>query len=294
MAEAQLLNWRASSKGLIYPKFEDSNIISLDQAWEKITGETKKGVQLDELLTLMKQCDTQFHGGVDWGHTHYAALTVLGVLPTFSIFVDTLAVPGLETHEFCEAAIPFQLNYGVKAWYCDNSQPASIKTFKRVVGARCPSFDKDVEAGIDAVRSQIVTTMGHRKLYVLDIPQNEFLIECFRSHHFVLDATGEPTKKRADDEWADVMDTVRYLGQNLFSTKGPRPMMGVSTPTSASDAITKPDVEKMKQESLNDELKEMVKQANQDLMKQKVTELTGGQTAPGANVKKKGGLFWSI
>ena len=294
MAEAQILNWKASSKGLLYPKFEDINIISIDKAWEMITGNEVKNVQLDDLIALMKQSETQFNGGVDWGHTHNAALTVLGVLPTgYSIFVDMLAVPGLETHEFCEAAIPYQEKYGVRNWYCDNSQPAAIKTFKRIVGAKCPDFVKDVEAGIDAIRSQIVTTTGYRKLYVLDIPQNEFLIDMFRSHHFILDAVGNPTKKRADDEWADVGDTVRYLGQNLFQVKGNKPGIAVSTSTSHLEAVHKPNIDAMKQKNEVEEIKKAIQEANEGLMKNKVSELTGG-TDSGPSVKKKGGLFWAI
>jgi|GEM_PF-2184647 len=291
MAEAQLLNWKASSKGMVYPKFSDENIISLSKAYEMIMGEEKQ-VTFQELIEVMIQAECQFYGGVDWGFTHNAALSIVGVLPSgHSIFVDMLAVPGLETHEFCEAAIPFQEKYGVKAWYCDNSQPAAIKTFKRTVGARCPEFKKDVAAGIDSVRGQLVTTSGNRKLFVLDVQQNEFMIDGFRSHHFTVDATGEPTKHRADDEWADIMDGVRYIGQNIYATKGGKPIMTISD---ANSKPAKAPVSRSEQaQTYTTQAEKESAIANANLMKDKIANLASEGSA-GGTVQKKGGLFWSL
>ncbi len=281
LAEAQLMCWRPSTKGLIYPRFTNDNIISIDSVWEMLTGDKEKNVQLNDLILKMRECDTKFYGGVDWGHTHLAAFSVVGVIPTGqSILMESVGVPGLETHEFCELAIPFQEKYGVLKWFCDNSQPAAIKTFKRVVGASCPDFTKDVMGGIGAVRSQILTTAGYRRFYVLDIPENEFVIEGFRSHHFVLDALGNPTQKRADDEWADVMDGIRYIGQNLYN-RGGKVMMVTSTASSAAEGRPKSDIKD-----------EQVRVVNEQKMKEQITAKIG--EAPVPTVKKKGGLHWSF
>jgi hypothetical protein len=97
--------------------------------------------------------------------------------------------------------------------------PGNIKTFKRN-GMPCPDFRKDVQAGINAVRSKIVDGHNKRWLRVLDTPENQKAIQGFKVHHFVLDMAGNVTTTPDDEEYADVMDTIRYVGQNEFPVEG--------------------------------------------------------------------------
>src|SRR5205807_160032 len=71
MGEAQLMCWKPSSKGLVYPRFETTintgNVITLEKAYETLFGETKKKVNELELLLAMHNLGINFYAGVDWG-----------------------------------------------------------------------------------------------------------------------------------------------------------------------------------------------------------------------------------
>jgi hypothetical protein len=133
--------------------------------------------------------------------------------------------------------------------------------------------------GIEAIRSQIVTTSGVRKLLVLNTEENQKLIQGFKVHHFKLDARGNPTTTPDDEEYADIMDCVRYVGQNIYSTgKGHKTFVAVAD---ENPPITPNDVAKE------------VEEANKNLMLGKISELTGGMGG-GKIGGKKGKIVWGI
>jgi len=220
MAEAQLMCWRPSTKGLVYPRFDSiKNVLSIDAAFELLTGQKTSGATHDQFIEYLKSTETRFFCGTDWGYLHEATIVVMAITSSgYSFIVDTFGSPGLELHDFKIIALTYQQKYGISKWFYDQANPGNIKTFVSA-GMKGPEFTKDIFAGIEAIRSQIVDTMGRRMLFVLDTEPNQKIIMGFKVHHFKLDNAGNPTKAPDDEEYADVMDALRYIGQNVHGPK---------------------------------------------------------------------------
>jgi hypothetical protein len=274
MAEAQLMCWKPSSKGLVYPRFDThKNVLSVDQALELLTGDKVSGASFDELIQTLKKLEARFYAGVDWGYTHEATIVVMAVTSSgYSLIVETFGSPGLEIHDFKMLGLRFQEKYGISKWFYDQASPSNIKTFTKA-GMKGPEFTKDVLGGIEAIRSQIVDTMGQRRLFVINTEENRKIIQGFKVHHFKLDNAGNPTKHPDDEEFADVMDSLRYIGQNVHGPKNSNKIIiGSDNPQEGRQHPT------------------MAEQLSQEI-RVRVVE-TGVKTEE--TVKKKRGLIWDM
>jgi hypothetical protein len=102
-AEAQLMCWKPSSKGMVYPRFEATidtgNVISLEKAWETLVGEAPRKSHLTDidLLFKMQTLGIRFFAGVDWGYTHDFVIVIFALMPNGDIWiVDCYSQDGLE------------------------------------------------------------------------------------------------------------------------------------------------------------------------------------------------------
>jgi hypothetical protein len=225
MAEAQLLCWKPTSIGLVYPRFNEEagvgNVLTLEEAYEQFTGDkAPPHLYREDLVELFHQHGIPFYCGADWGFRHAFAIIVGAVLPSGDFWLfETLAITGLEFPDMMKYAMQIRDKYKPKKWFCDTAQPMFIKSFRKAK-MPCKDFKKDVMGGISSIRGQIVDASNRRRLKVLKTEDNQFLINGFRNHHFKLDAQGIPTQEPDDEEFADVLDSLRYMGQNLFASKG--------------------------------------------------------------------------
>lgn len=232
LAEAQLMCWKPSSQGMVYPRFLDkpdgtANTYSIAQAWEEFTGEkAPNGLTLIDLIVRMQQRGIRFYCGVDWGSTHAFAITVSAPMPNKQWWlIDAYSVPGLEFEQMMDLAMSVRDLYKPVKWFADNSAPMFIKAFKKN-RMPCPEFTKDVQGGIESVRGQIINAKGSRFLKVIKHDRTVLLTRMFAEHCFKLDTLGNLTKDPDDGEFADIADTTRYQGQNLFKPRG-----GVASPS---------------------------------------------------------------
>lgn len=232
-AEAQLMCWKPSSKGMVYPRFENSmtngNVISLEQAWETLIGEKpyKSHVTDIDLLYQMQTAGIRFFAGVDWGYTHDFVIVIFAMIPNGEIWiVDCYSQSGLEFSDCLSIAITYRDKYKVERWFCDQAMPSHIKSFNKN-HMKSPEFTKDVMGGIESLRSKIVDSYGRRYLKVLNIDTCKKIVLAFLKHHFKLD-NGVPTLVPDDTPGvSDQADAMRYVGQNLFPVKGPsKPLVG--------------------------------------------------------------------
>ena len=77
--------------------------------------------------------------------------------------------------------------------------------------------------GIGSVRSKIVTATGQRLMKVLETDNNKKVRTALLKHRFVLDGQGQVTSTPDDTPGiADICDSLRYLGQNMFPISGPK------------------------------------------------------------------------
>ena len=73
MADAQLLCNKPSSSGLVYPRFDEvQNVLSVQEAWEKISG-LDTPCDFNKLRQYLLDLGVTFIGGGDWGFTDYTA-----------------------------------------------------------------------------------------------------------------------------------------------------------------------------------------------------------------------------
>jgi hypothetical protein len=239
MGEAQLMCWKPSTKGLVYPRFEGTvdggNVISIKKAIETLLGDDPQqtarelGVRIPakpteaDLLTIMKALKIDFYAGIDWGYTHDFVIVIFAKLPNGEFWVmDCYSAAGLEFSDCLEIAKNYRDKYQPNKWFADQAMPSHIKSFNKN-GMKCPSFKKDVMGGIEALRSKIVDGNGRRFLKVLFTDNNQKVILAFQKHHFKLDQAGNPTLEPDDTPGtSDQADAMRYVGQCLFPVKGPQ------------------------------------------------------------------------
>lgn len=224
LAEAQLMCWKPSSAGMVYPRFMnkdvEGNTLTLGQAWEAFMGEkAPQGLTLPILVEYLHKKGVRFYCGTDWGFRHAFAITVSCIMPSGEWWlVDTYSVPGLEFEQMMDLAKTVRNIYKPKKWFCDTAQPMFIKAFKNNK-MPCAEFKKDVMGGISAVRGQIVDASNRRRMKVIRHERNEWLLKMFAEHCFLLDSNGNLTQEPDDSEVADVADSLRYMAQNLFASK---------------------------------------------------------------------------
>lgn len=287
MAEAQLLCLKPSSTGLVYPRFDDSegeNVLTLNQAWKSFHGtEPDFEVTLTDLIDVFKKKGIRFYVGGDWGFRHAYALIAAAILPSGDFWIfETLAIPGLEFEEMIKYAEYFRDKYRPAKWFMDTAQPMFIKGFRKR-GMPCKDFKKDVLGGIEAIRGQIVDASNRRRLKILKTTENQFLVDGFNKHHFITDAAGNVTQTPDDEMHSDVLDSTRYLGQNLFEPKK-------KLSAGASNPILQADKEKKRLEMYRNSPEKLYS----DTIMNKISSLTAEtiETAKGTN--DTGTVIWDF
>lgn len=281
IAEAELMCWKPGSEGLVYPRYSDKvdkgNVISLKKAYETLIGSTAPAhISKEALYAIFKSLDIPIYCGVDWGFTHDAVILVMARIPNGEVWIiDCFSSPKLEIQDLLPVAINFRDKHVPRKWYCDQNMPAYIKAFVRN-GMACPKFTKDVAGGIGAVRSKIMTAMNERLLKVLDTPDTKKVRTAIMKHRFLLDGQGQVTQTPDDEPGtADICDSLRYLGQNMFPISGPqRPSITTTNP----DEVNLPPEQKHTPEQ-------------HELMRKELAKVIGGPVSTGG-VSKRGGFHW--
>lgn len=282
IAEAQLMCWKPGSEGLVYPRFNTTpgkgNVLTIKQVYEKIFGPTQKNyISEVELLYEMQKAEIPFYAGVDWGFTHDSVILVVTMLPTGEVIVfDCFAAPGLEFSDVLNTAMAYRDKYKMAKWFVDQAMPSSIKSFNKN-GMKCPPFKKDVLGGIDAIRSKIIDSTGKRMLYIMDTPNTKKVISAITKHRFILDGQGNLTLQPDDERGvADICDSLRYIGQNLFPVRGTQKISQTWTDVHLMDPVGNPNPE------------------NNELMKQEIAKRLGDDGTVRITTGKKGGFHFNF
>jgi len=245
-AEAQLMCWKPGSTGLVYPRLVTTqnidpnvtNVISIRQAYKILTNKDFAGATEEMLLLEIKKNKIDINAGVDWGFTHEASIGITAHPMDEAWLLDCFSAPGMEFSDIFEVAQKFRDKYEPSKWWVDQARPEYMVTFNKD-GMKCPKFTKDVIGGISAVRAKIVDGTGRRKLKIIATENNKKWISALSKHKFILDSSGEPTDKPADEPGiADIADMTRYIAQNKFPVKGAgRLSHAVSEPKTTAEQV---------------------------------------------------------
>jgi hypothetical protein len=284
VAESELLCWKVGSAGLVYPRYidktKDGNVISIKQAYETLIGNTAPSTtDINSIYSILKSLGIPVYCGVDWGHTHDAVILAMAKIPNGEVWIiDCFASPRLEIQDLVPVAVNFKEKYNVMKWYCDTSAPAYIKAFVRN-GCPCPKFTKDVMGGIGSVRSKIMTATGQRLLKILETDSTKKVRTAIMKHRFLLDGQGQVTSTPDDTPGvADIADSLRYLGQNMFPVSGPqRPNITAMDPSIAAN--------------IPEEQRHTTEQ--HEMMAKELAKAIGGPVSKGGS-GKRGGFTWNM
>lgn len=298
MAAAQLLCKKPSSAGLVYPRFNSGNQLSIEDAYLKINGEPRPGITLEEFKDYLHSINTTFIGGMDFGFTDFTSMVVLAVLPNGEvILVDSYLADKLELDDIVKAGVELNNTWAVSRWYVDQAYPAYVKTLKRA-GLSVPEFKKVVQDGISAVQFKICDSQGVRKFFILEQPNTHHIPDCFSSYSWSKDRKGDPIEgvPHHDDEYiSDVMDSIRYPMQVLFSKSGKKPIVSGSAatikpqPTISPVKNTESVVATIGGEKEKDQ---MNRQVADYVFKQTGVSISGAKDLAGTKTGKKK-VFWT-
>ena len=296
MAEAQLLCNKPSTSGLVYPRFDElKNVLTVRQAMQKLLGEDTDIDNFEYLKDYLKNLGIPIIGGGDWGWTDYTVLVVIALLPGGEAWLlDCFIEDHLELDDIVKYGSEMQNEWDVDKWYVDQNYPAYLKKLRKAqkdgpgggAGWTVPKFKKVVEDGITALQSKIVDSDNVRRFYVLDTPNNRFVIDSFGEYRWALDGKGEVIEGKPfhdKDGVADTMDAIRYPAQNVFM-KG----KGGHFAMTGKNA-NKPEKTKVPTQS---SLQEQAKTVNNKIMQDKINSLATKKTSqPKSKGKKK--IFWA-
>jgi hypothetical protein len=278
MGEAQLLCNKPSSSGLVYPRFSIiDNSISINEAYEYLSGEKESSRSLTELIEYMHNLGIEFYGAADWGNTDETSLGIFAKLAGgMTWLIDLLSAPDMEIPEIKEKVKDFTEMYKIKRWFCDSNYPAYIKMLKRTdtIYGKIPAVGvkKGVESvidGITCVQSRIVDANNSRHFRILKHQSTERVFDAFETYKWKLDGKGNPIDGKPEhgkDGVADIMDMIRYYFFSMFG-KG-------------KNVLFSYDLENSNQQPTN--------------LKNKITELTGKTNSGIKKSSKNKGLVWDI
>lgn len=285
VAEAELMCWKPGTAGLVYPRYvdkgtENGNLITVTQAYEALIGGTAPPrITEHNIYAIIKQLDLPIYCAVDWGFEHDAVILVSVKVPNGEVWIiDCFSSPQLEIQDLLKVAISFKERFGPRKWYCDSASPGNIKSFVRN-GMPCPKFTKDVQGGIGAVRGKIITADGRRMLKILEIDNTKKVRTAIMKHRFLLDGQGHVTTTPDNDAGvADICDSLRYLGQNIFPLSGTqRPSITGADPNAPSQI---PDTQKHTPEQ-------------HEIMQKELDRALGKATSKGGT-GKRGSFHWNF
>ncbi len=227
-AKAQLLCWKPSSEGLIYPNFSrDIHMKTAAQMAEIIDGEEREvSFSKADLIALLKDRGARFVAGIDHGFSHNFVVIVGAIIGGRLFIIDVFSQAELEISqkvEICRDKV--KAIYDPDVW-ADTEAPGDNKTLKREAKLKIKEWVKakgSVVDGISIIRWLLMPAMGRpdeAKLFLLRGDDGcELLGTRMTNYHWLTDAAGRLTQD-PDDEEDDELDALRYIGLNTFAPKG--------------------------------------------------------------------------
>ena len=142
-AQAQLLCWKPSREGMVYPRLSRKlHLVTAAQIAETMTGnQYPSNFGKADLLRLLKEHDVTFYAGVDHGFNHCFA-GVLGVRWANHMFIiDAFEVPGLELDGKIKI-LDARFKQFEPAIFADTSHPGDNKSIGRLGGFNMRNWKK--------------------------------------------------------------------------------------------------------------------------------------------------------
>lgn len=146
-------------------------------------------------------------GGVDWGFTNPAALTVIQYADGEFYVVDEWYETGKTTQEIIDKMIALTEKWGVRRWYADSANPEKILESQTKTGLNVVPYDKGSDA-ITAGIGYIYSLIKEGRFKVFNTLKST-LAE-FESYHYPEQEDGRQQKELPDPTNNHLMDAIRY------------------------------------------------------------------------------------
>lgn len=168
----------------------------------------------DDLENIVKAfplpAGTEYVAGVDWGFTAPFAITVRAITPDgFHYQIAELYRTGMTPSQKVEAAKRLKLVYGIRMFYCDPEEPASIAEFN-ANGLSAVAADNNVKRGVD-LHFELIRS---RRFKVFEESSPHSLDE-YESYHWPAPGDLKPDQDEKDPNPVaqnnHAMDSARYI-----------------------------------------------------------------------------------
>jgi len=146
-------------------------------------------------------------GGVDWGFTNPAALTVVKYVDGVFYVVDEWYETGKTTQEIIDKMIAFTDKYKVRRWYADSANPEKILESQTKTGLNVVPFDKGKDA-ISAGIGYIYALIREGRFMVFNTLKNT--LSEFETYHYPEVEDGKIVKDLPEPVNNHIMDAIRY------------------------------------------------------------------------------------
>jgi hypothetical protein len=219
--QAQLMCWKPSSQGLIFPHFDPlKHVITAAAMAKMITGDDHPDTFTKfDLIKLFQKEKAVFYSGMDHGFTHPFSV-VSGVLVGHRLYIfDVIVLKEVELSDkikHCKNHLLWN-----PAIFADTSAAESNNAFIKD-GFHMMNWTKgEVTIGIECVRKKLrpATDATPELFFLAGDDGVEYLTKEIQKYHWKTDAAGraldEPVKIHDD-----TVDALRYLCQNLFLNNG--------------------------------------------------------------------------
>ena len=146
-------------------------------------------------------------GGVDWGFTNPAALSVIGIRDGRYYILDEWYEVGKTTPEIIEAMKNLQDRWQIRRWYADSANPEKIQEANHNTGLYVIPFEKkkdSITAGVSRIQQ-----LFRENLIQIHKRCKNALIE-LESYHYPERVDGDLAKEEPYPENNHYMDAMRY------------------------------------------------------------------------------------
>lgn len=279
---SQKMSMAPSLEGLVFPKFKREKFEkTAAEIYEIFTGKpANPNLSEEELIQTMLSMGCKAYAGLDHGHTDPAAVVVIYEDGVGNIYImNVFAQTGLDPEQLRDKVLELQEKYKFTHLYPDTSQPAINDLIKKAKKVKViDNFDKkgEIERGITLIRQKISPATGETKLFGLK-NNCEFLIKEMEKYHNEMDSGGNILDTPAD-EFNHSIDALRYAAINRWTIKG----VVLSGNKDPKPIVNSPEAYTAK-----------IAEYNNNWLKNKIKELTGGSESDVKSSKNKG-VLWDI
>jgi len=225
-AQAQLMCWKPSREGLVYPRlFRDVHLIDAPTIAHIMTGENYPSTfGKAALLKFLEEQDVTYYSGIDHGFSHCFAGVLAFRWANTMFVIDAFEAPGLELDGKIKL-MESRLRRFNPTIYADTSHPGDNTTMKVKHKFNLKKWKKgpgSVFDGIGAVRMKLNPVLSKRpELFFLKYDQGvEHLFDRLAKYSWIIDPTTGEATDTPNEKDDDLCDAFRYCIMNSFPNKG--------------------------------------------------------------------------